>query len=72
MCKIFEELYDRPLDCLAGHGGNECGVFKKLHPDMDIVTSGAIYGSIHTTEEFLDLESFDRAYKLLTYFLSNL
>lgn len=72
MCEVFEEVYARPIDCLAGHGGNECGVFKKMHPDMDIVTSGAIYGSIHTTEEFLDLESFDRSYAFLTYFLSRL
>jgi dipeptidase D len=72
MCVAFEELYHQPLACLAGHGGNECGVFKKMHPDMDIVTSGAIYGSIHTTDEFLDLASFDRSYKFLTYFLSRL
>ena len=72
MCAVFEEVYGRPLDCLAGHGGNECGVFKKMHPDMDIVTSGAIYGSIHTTDEFLDLESFDRSYAFLTCFLSRL
>lgn len=72
MCKVFEDIYKRPLDCLAGHGGNECGVFKKMHPDMDIVTSGAIYGSIHTTEEFLDLESFDRSYSFLTRFLATL
>lgn len=72
MCEVFEEVYNRPLDCLAGHGGNECGVFKKMHPDMDIVTSGAIYGLIHTTKEFLDLESFDRSYAFLTHFLTRL
>ena len=72
MCKVFEEVYNRPLDCLAGHGGNECGVFKKMHPDMDIVTNGAIYGLIHTTEEFLDLESFDRSYAFLAHFLTQL
>jgi dipeptidase D len=72
MCVVFQEIYNKPLACLGGHGGNECGVFKKLFPDMDIVTSGAIYGLIHTTDEFLDLASFDRAYKLLTYFLSKI
>lgn len=72
MKTAFQEVYNKPLDCLAGHGGNECGVFKKMHPDMDIVTSGAIYGLIHTTDEFLDLASFDRSYKFLAYFLGRL
>jgi aminoacyl-histidine dipeptidase len=72
MKQVFEQMYGKPLLCLAGHGGNECGVFKRLYPDMDIVTSGAIYGSIHGTDEFLDLASFDRAYALLTTFLSRL
>ena len=72
MCAVFEEVYHQPLACLAGHGGNECGVFKKMHPDMDIVTSGAIYGSIHTPDEFLDLASFDRSYNFLATFLSRL
>ena len=72
MCLVFEEVYQQPLACLAGHGGNECGVFKKMHPDMDIVTSGAIYGLIHTPDEFLDLASFDRTYHFLTTFLSRL
>jgi len=72
MCTAFQEMYNQPLACLGGHGGNECGVFKKMHPDMDIVTSGAIYGSIHSTDEFLDLASFDRSYKFLTFFLEKL
>lgn len=72
MKRVFSELYQKPLNCLVGHGGNECGVFKKMHPDMDIVTSGAIYGNIHSTEEFLDLASFDRSWVLLTELLKAL
>ncbi len=72
MKQVFESLYQKPLACLIGHGGNECGVFKKMFPEMEIVTSGAIYGKIHTTEEFLDLASFDRSWVLLTRFLEAL
>ena len=72
MKTVFEEIYHQPLQCLAGHGGNECGVFKLMHPDMDIVTSGAIYGAIHSTDEFLDIPSFHRAYHLLTTLLARL
>lgn len=72
MKRVFYELYQKPLNCLIGHGGNECGVFKKMFPDMDIVTSGAIYGNIHSPEEFLDLASFDRSWRLLTRLLAAL
>ena len=69
---VFFRLYGKPLACLVGHGGNECGVFQKMYPDMDIVTSGAIYGNIHTPEEYLDLASFDRSWTLLTKYLEAL
>lgn len=72
MKRIYFDIYGKPLNCLIGHGGNECGVFKRMFPDMDIVTSGAIYGCIHTPDEFLDLASFDRAWILLTKLIAAL
>lgn len=44
------------------HGGLECGIFKGLIPDLDIITYGPISVGEHTPEEKLDLASFDRAY----------
>ena len=72
MDRVFREVYGKELIHEAAHGGNECGAFKHLFPDMDIVTSGAIYGSIHTPDEYLDLESFDRSIVFLKRFLSEL
>lgn len=72
MKRVYFDIYGKPLNCLIGHGGNECGVFKRMFPDMDIVTSGAIYGCIHTPDEFLDLASFDRAWILLTKLIAAL
>ena len=46
----------------AAHGGLECGIFKALIPDMDIITYGPISTGEHTPDEKLDLASFDRAY----------
>ena len=40
-----------------------------MFPDMDIVTTGAIYAKHHTPEEYLDLESFDRSIAFLKAFL---
>lgn len=63
--KVVQELYGKELITLAGHGGNECGVFKGMIPDIDIISMGPISRFIHTPQEELDLASFDRAYKLL-------
>ncbi len=72
MDRVFREVYGKELIHEAAHGGNECGAFKHMFPDMDIVTSGAIYGNIHTPDEYLDLESFDRSIVFLKRFLSEL
>lgn len=72
MDRVFLEQYGVPLNHVAAHGGNECGAFKHMFPDMDIVTSGAIYAKHHTPEEYLDLESFDRSIRFLKAFIEEL
>jgi len=66
MQKCVHEQYGKDLDLIAAHGGCECGVFKAMHPDMDIIMVGPVSKYIHTPDEQLDLASFDRAYALLT------
>ena len=53
------------LVCQATHGGLECGVFKGLNPDMDIITFGAISEKEHAVGERLNLASYDKSYDLL-------
>ncbi|CUQ57205.1 MULTISPECIES: beta-Ala-His dipeptidase [Hungatella] len=72
MDRVFLEQYGIPLNHVAAHGGNECGAFKHMFPDMDIVTSGAVYAKHHTPEEYLDLESFDRSIRFLKAFIEEL
>ena len=55
----------RELITEATHGGLETGVFKGLVPDMDIICCGPVAEGAHTPDERLDLESFDRAWKIL-------
>ena len=54
----------------AGHGGNECGVFKALNPKLDIITFGPIGSGVHTPEEKLNLESFEKSYQMLKKMIS--
>ncbi len=56
---------NKELEVTAAHGGCECGVFKGLNPNIDIISFGPITRYIHTPDEELDLESFDRSYGLL-------
>ncbi len=64
--EVVKELYGQELKMVAGHGGTECGVFAKMYEDMDIISMGPIAAHVHTPDEELNLESFDRTYKLLT------
>mgnify|MGYP003304557490 CR=1 FL=1 len=49
----------------AIHAGLECGVIKSHLPDMDIIAIGPEAGKIHTPDEYLDLASFERLFKLV-------
>lgn len=69
---VFKEQYHKELELVAVHGGLECGVFKALDPDMDIVTMGPIMEDIHTPKERMNLASFDRTFDLLTAYLKQL
>ena len=69
--EVVKELYDnKELECQAGHGGLECAVFTSVPGGMDIITCGPIAGACHTPDEYLNLESWDRTYTLLTTLLS--
>ena len=45
---------------------------KEKWPDMDIVTMGPLAEAVHSPDERLDLESFDRCYGILCALLANL
>jgi dipeptidase D len=69
MRDVFQKVCEangKTLEISAAHGGCECGVFKGLDPQVDIISFGPITRYIHTPDEELDLSSFDRSYKLLT------
>lgn len=75
MREVYAEVLRRhgmELVCEATHGGLECGVFKGLNPQMDIITFGAVSEKEHAVGERLNLASFDRAYGLLLEILAAL
>lgn len=72
MRDVCKELTGKELGIMATHGGLECGVFKALKPEMDIVTLGPLMKDIHTPDEALSLASFDETYAFLTAFIQRL
>lgn len=68
--KCVKEIYGEELKTVAGHGGCECGVFNNLVGGMDIISMGPKASGCHTPDEKLNLESFDRTYKLLCKVIS--
>ena len=57
---------------VATHGGLETGILKGKIPGLDIVTMGPNMSYIHTPDEMLDIDSYQRTYELLIHFLERL
>lgn len=64
--KVVMKNNGENLKCIATHGGCECGVFAAMSDEMDILTYGPVTEFIHTPDERMCLDSFDRSYKILT------
>ena len=69
---VCQKVLGKELQLVAVHGGLECGVFKAMDEDMDIVTMGPKMQDIHTPQEALDLASFDATFTLLRAYLEEL
>lgn len=72
MKEVCQKMTGKKLGIMATHGGLECGVFKAMEPDMDIVTLGPVMKDIHTPQEALLLSSFDETFVFLKAFLAAL
>lgn len=64
-CQLVKQEYGIDAIVEGTHGGNETGIWSGLHPDSDIISIGSIEEDIHTPNEKLNLEAFDRMYQLL-------
>lgn len=69
---LYKDFYQRDIQVAATHGGLECGIFKALIPELDIVTLGPECKNAHTPDECMNLNSFDKMYDFLKLLLSNL
>lgn len=64
-CESYREMFGKELKTEALHAGLECGLFSDAIPDLDAIAVGPTLNNVHTPEENLPLDSFERFYELL-------
>lgn len=69
LCKLYAECYEELYggECRVNiiHAGLECGVIKKLCPQLDIISCGAVVLDLHSPDEALNIESFERFFTVI-------
>jgi dipeptidase D len=62
---VHQELFGRPMQVRATHGGLECGLIGQGHPGLEMVSFGPDMWDIHTPEERLSISSTADFWRLL-------
>ena len=70
--EVYEELYGKKPQVISIHAGLECGFFKAIYPDMDMISTGPNLTDVHTPQEKLDIVSAERVYTWLTKLIAEL
>lgn len=67
---VYEEMYGKKPEVISVHGGLECGFFKAVYPDMDMISTGPNLTDVHTPQEKLEIASAERVYAWLVKLVS--
>ena len=71
---LAQGVYRRTFGGEAGvkviHAGLECGVFRALWPEMDMISFGPTIQGAHSPDERVDAASVERAWRLLAGILA--
>lgn len=70
--KVYYDIYHEYPKEEIGHGGLECSAIKKRIENLDIISIGANIKHYHTPKETTYLDSWVKAYTLLTKLLETL
>ncbi len=61
----YSELLGGEPEVEVIHAGLECGIIKKAIPDMDMISCGPIVMNLHSPDEALNIESFERFFSVI-------
>lgn len=68
----YRSLFGKELKLEALHAGLECGLFSEALPGLDAIAVGPTLNNVHTPDENVPLDSFERFYELLKDVLARL
>lgn len=68
----YRGLFGKELKLEAIHAGLECGLFTEAIPGLDAIAVGPTLYDVHTPDEHVPLDSFERFYELLQDVLKKL
>lgn len=68
----YRELFGKEMRFEALHAGLECGLFSEALPGLDAIAVGPTLYNVHTPDENVPLDSFERFYELLKDVLGRL
>lgn len=70
--RCYKSLFGEELRVEAVHAGLECGLFAAKIPGLDAIAVGPDTHNIHTPDEYLDLDSYEKFWELLKAVLAKL
>ena len=70
--QVYQKLNGEEIEVAAVHGGLECGTFKVLKPDLDMISIGPDLKDVHTPQETLYLKSIPKTWRLLEGILAEI
>ncbi len=70
--EIYKEQNGEDISVVAVHAGLECGTFKTLNPELDMISIGPDLADAHTIHETLYLNSVPKVWRLLEELLARI
>lgn len=76
LCRLYANCYKELFggECRINviHAGLECGIIKKLCPQLDIISCGAVVFDLHSPDEALSIASFERFFTVISLMLTKI
>ena len=70
--QVYKKITGKDAKVEAIHAGLECGILKKVLPEVDMISFGPDINAVHTPEEYLSVSSVERVWKFLKELIINL
>ena len=69
---VYKKMTGKDAKIEAIHAGLECGILKRVLPEVDMISIGPNLYDVHTPAEHLSISSVDRTWKFLKELIINL